>query len=58
MKLALWILSLAALGGCAVSAGMVFTGALDEATFKSTFLVCSVLWFVISSARIYLPAKR
>jgi hypothetical protein len=58
MKPLLWILSVAALSGCAISAVMVFTGALDEATFKSTFLVCSVLWFVISSARIYLPAKR
>jgi hypothetical protein len=58
MKAMLWILSVAALGGCTVSAVMVFTGAIDEATFKNAFLVCSVLWFVISSARIYLPAKR
>lgn len=58
MKAILWILSVAALGGCAASAVMVFTGALDEATFQNAFLVCSVLWFVISSVRIYLPAKR
>lgn len=58
MKPLLWILSLAALGGCAASAVMVFTGALDEATFKSSLLICSLGWFVISAVRIYLPAKR
>lgn len=57
MKPLLWILSIAALGGCAASAVMVFAGAMDEASFKTTFLVCSVLWFAISSVRIYLPAK-
>lgn len=57
MKAIVWILSIAALGGCAVSAVMAFTGTLDDATYKSVFLVCSVLWFAISSVRIYLPAK-
>ena len=57
MKAILWILSIAALGGCAASAIMAFTGALDDATYKTVFLVCSVLWFAISSVRIYLPAK-
>ncbi len=57
MKVMLWLLSIAALSGCALSAVLVFTGGLEEGTFKSAFLICSVLWFAISSVRIYLPAK-
>lgn len=57
MKTVLWILSIAALAGCLVSAIMAFTGALDDAGYKTALLVCSLLWFTISSVRIYLPAR-
>ncbi len=57
MRAILWILSILALGGCAASAVLAFTGTIDDATYKSMLLVCSVLWFAISSVRIYLPAK-
>lgn len=57
MKLILWILSIAALAGCLASAIMAFYGTLDDAGYKTALLVCSVLWFTISSARIYLPVK-
>lgn len=57
MKTLLLVLSLAALVGCIAMPVMVFTGSLDEETYKSAFLVCSILWFAISSVRIYLPAK-
>ncbi|MCC7342811.1 MAG: hypothetical protein IT170_17145 [Bryobacterales bacterium] len=58
MKPLLWILSIGALGGCLASAVMAFHGMIDDATYKMALLICSVLWFTISSARMYLPARR
>ena len=58
MRTALWILSVAALAGCLVAPILAFTGRLDDAGYKTALLVCSLLWFTISSVRIYLPAKR
>lgn len=58
MKLVLGILSTIALAGCLVSAGLAFAGVFEDATYKTVFLICSVLWFAISAWRIYLPAAH